>query len=279
MTSSYANFFEFGKSLNNNIAYTNSPANPLTYAIMPNYNTDFNHGPTAHWIRPFSTVSATYMKELANGMHGAKELWNTYCEAYLLANPSTYWMNMGAINSQAFAIINAASTPKNTVGQNLLRNALELHCIYYPGANFTREQFDPNIANSPYVSIANTLCDNCAAKIIFSPDPDNDRIIEKVLSMPTTCTDVLAYMWAALHPEKVRHVLHPHHITLKEPLTQKQKNSKLHQHLTSPKLQKYYEHWFKIIMKTLGEPCPCHKCTVNCYNRPHRYSPQHSPGS
>ena len=32
---SYAYFFEFGKSLNNNIHYVNDPANPLTYATNP----------------------------------------------------------------------------------------------------------------------------------------------------------------------------------------------------------------------------------------------------
>ena len=179
---SYANFFNFGKSLNNNIAYTNSPANPLTSTIMPNYNTQFNHGATARWSRTFSRESATYMKELAVGKHGANKVWNTYCEAYYLANPENTWPNLATINSSAFVSVNSQSIPQNSVGQNLLRNALELYCVHYPSATFTQEQYDPNIANSPIINVSDALSGNCPAMVTLPNNPDNDRLLNKVLT-------------------------------------------------------------------------------------------------
>ena len=252
MTYAYANFFDFGKSLNNNIAYTNDPANPLTYSIMPNYNTHFNHGPTAHFMSTYTTASTTYMKELAVGMHGADKIWNTYCQAYYRANPNRYWMNMGAINSQAFNLVNSVANPKNTVGQNLLRNALELYCIRYPSATFKQEQYDPNIANSPFINISTGLPGNCQAQIVLPADPDNDRLINQALQDPTACTDVLTYIWAAVMKKM------PGHLNLRQSL----KQSKLYDHLQSK--SKYYEYWLNVIMNGLGEPCNCSKADWPC---------------
>jgi len=241
---SYANFFNFGKSLNNNIAYTNSPANPLTSAIMPNYNTQFNHGATARWSRPYSRESATYMKELAVGRHGANGVWNTYAEAYYLANPENIRPNLATINSGAFTTINSQSIPQNSVGQNLLRNALELYCVHYPMATFTQEQYDPNIANSPIINVSTPLSGNCPAIVTLPKDPDNDRLLNKVLQDPTACTDVLVYIWAAVNN------VAPNHIRLRGSLNH---NSKLYQHLKHN--SSYYAGWFKVIMSVLGPVC------------------------
>ena len=205
--SKFLNFFEFGKSLNNNIHYVNDPANPLTYAIMPNYNTQFNHGPTAHFFRTYTKQSAIYMKELANGHHGANEYWNTYCQAYYLVNTEIR-INLGAINTYAFNIINSLSNPKNTVGQNLLRNALELHCVHYPSATYKKEHYDPNTPNSPIIHISHALCGNCPANIKFPKDPDNNNLIKAVLKDCLVCTDVLCYIWAAIFNPKNIYKIH-----------------------------------------------------------------------
>ena len=253
----YPTFFEFGKSLNNNIGNINDPANPLTYAIMPNYNTQFNHGPTANYFRTYSKQSAIYMKELANGYHGANENWNTYCKAYYDVNTETR-INLGTLNSLAFSTINSLSTPKNTVGQNLLRNALELYCIYYPNATFKQEQFDPNIANSPIIHVPHPLCGNCPAIIKFPKDPDNDKIINAVLQNPAVCTDVLCYIWAALfNPKNIYKIR-----LANSNLTPQQTNSKLYNYLKNQ--TNYFKKYFNIIMKALGDPCNCEKSHIQC---------------
>ena len=254
---SYANFFEFGKSLNNNIHYVNDPANPLTYAVMPNYNTQFNHGPTANYIRPYTESSTIYMKELANGLHGANEYWNTYCQAYYFVNTEIR-INLGSINRLAFGAINSLSTPKNTVGQNLLRNALELYCIHYPSATYKKEQYDPNIANSPIIKIPHSLCGNCPAIVKFPKYPDNDNIINAVLKDPLVCTDVLCYIWAAIfNPNNIYKIR-----LANANLTPQQKNSKLYKYLKDK--TNYFNYYFKIIMKALGDPCNCAKCHTRC---------------
>ena len=277
---SYANFFEFGKSLNNNIKYVNDPANPLTYTIMANYNAQFNHGSTANYSRPWNAASSVYMKELANGWHGAKKEWNTYCQAYYKSNTQRR-INLGAINRHAFASINTLSTPKNTVGQNLLRNALELHCVYYPSATFKKEQFDPNIANSPIIHIPHALCGNCHAIIYLQKHPNNNRIIKAVLKDPLACTDVLCYIWAAIfwptNPYGIR--LAKSRDSDIEPLTPTQSGSKLYKYLKSN--FDYFKCFFNIIMKALGKPCHCKKCQTGClYTFPndHHNSDHHHHG-
>ena len=253
----YANYFLFGKSLNNNIKFVNDPANPLTQAVMPNYNAQFNHGPTANFSRPYTGASAVYMKELANGWHGATEDWNTYCKAYYNINTEIR-INLGTLNAAAFIAIDSLSTPKNTVGQNLLRNALELHCVYYPSATFREEQYDPNIANSPIINMPNPLCGNCPAIIYLPDDPDKSRIIQAVLRDSHACTDVLCYIWAAIFKPN-----NPYGIRLaKNTLSHKHKSSQLHTHLENN--YKYFECYFNIIMKALGKPCDCVKCQTPC---------------
>jgi len=273
MATKYANFFKFGKSLNNNIGLVNDPANPLTQAIIPDYNTHFNHGPTAHWSRTWDSQSTAYMKELANGMHGATTDWNQYCETYYIVNTET-WPNVGAINAKAFTTINSIAIPKNTVGQNLLRNALELHCIYYPSATFKKVQFDPNIANSPIVNIPHLLCGNCPAIVYLTPDLDNNRIINAVLKDPLTCTDVLCYIWAALfHPNNESNI----RLSNKNRDNKAHTKSKLYQYLY--KHSQYFNNYFQYIMRALGEPCDCSKCqTVSMYtpqSQNHPYHPNH----
>jgi hypothetical protein len=271
MATKYANFFEFGKSMNNNIGYVNAPANPLTQAVIPDYNSHFNHGATTRWARTWDAQSTAYMKELANGWHGAKKDWNKYCETYYMINTDTFPPNLSAINSTAFTTINAMSVPKNTVGQNLLRNTLELLCIYYPSATFKREQFDPNIANSPIVHIPNTLCGNCPAIVYLPSDPDNSRIINAVLKDPFACTDVLCYIWAAtFHPHN-KYNIRLAEIALrgdkKQVHNKKYKTSKLYKFLHEKK--QYFSKYFEYIMNALGEP-ECIKCETMCaYNFPH----------
>ena len=266
MSTKYANFFEFGKSINNNIKFVNDPANPLTQAIIPDYNSHFNHGPTAHFSNTWDAQSAAYMKELANGWHGATEDWNQYCETYYMVNTQTFFPNLSAINATAFTTINAMAIPKNTVGQNLLRNSLELHCIHYPSATFSRQQYDPNIPNSPIVHIPHTLCGNCPAIVYLPSNPDDSRIINAVLNDPLACTDVLCYIWAA--------IFNPHNkynIRLADKnWADTHKNSKLYKHLLTH--VQYFSNYFKHIMHALGASCSCVKCQTGCM-----YTYKHHP--
>ena len=262
---SYANFFKFGSSINNNIKFVNDPANPLTQAVMPNYNTQFNHGPTANFSSTWAPMSVLYMKELAIGLHGAIEKWNTYCQAYYAINTDTTKPNLGAINARAFNAISSMINPPNTVGQNLLRNTLELYCIYYPSATFLQKQFDPNIANSPIIHIPTTICGNCPAIVHLPENPDDDRILNTVLNDPFACTDVLCYIWAALsgigHYSNIR-LSNPQWANGKMLNGKKRTESKLYKLFTDK--HKYYTYYFQHIMKVLGNPCDCAKCTQTC---------------
>jgi len=258
----YANIFAFGNAINNNIKYPNSAANPLTYAVMPNYNTQFNHGSTANYIRPWTEQSAIYMKELANGMHGATEYWNTYCQAYYAINKDTTKPNLGAINKNASRLFTYMANPANSVGQNLLRNTLELYCVHYPSAIFLKKPFDPNVANSPLINIPTTLCGNCPAIIHLPQNPDNDNILNAVLEDPLACTDVLCYIWAAIFRP-----FNPYNIRLADSEwanKRENKESKLHTFFSDNKKKKYYNRYFEHIMKALGESCNCAKCEKGC---------------
>ena len=137
---SYATYFNFGQSTNNNIKSPNDTSNPLTYCMLQTSNSKFIHGSTAAQYTPQCPECQTYMKEIAAGMHGYN-IWNDYCEAYSQLNTDTSWPNSSAINTQAFSIYNSSTKDKNTVGDNLIRNALELYCVKYSGYSFQHIPF------------------------------------------------------------------------------------------------------------------------------------------
>ena len=282
----YQTFFNFGKSLNNNIKFVNDAANPLTSAVIPSYNTQFNHGPTAFSSKTWDAESATFMKEYANGWHGANgKLWDKYCKSYWMSNQMIR-LNLSAINQNAFDAINSMSTPQNTVADNLLRNALELHCIYYPSATFTPVQYDPNIANSPFIHLPNILCGNCNAIVYLPQNTNDDRIIKHAIHHHSACIDVLAYIYMACKNANLfdstssdRGSLPPVHLMPHVMLapsvdTDSLRKSNLFKHLNDRK--PYYERMFNIIMQKLGSPSECRSCESQyCFYNISDFHPWH----
>ena len=250
---SYAQYLNFGQSTNNNIKSPNDTSNPLTYCMLQTCNSKFIHGSTAANYNPRCPECQTYMKEIATGLHGYK-VWNNYCEAYTQLNTDTIWANSSAINTMAFSIYNSSVINKNTVGDNLLRNALELYCVKYTGYNFQHIPFDPNVAASPYINIPNSLFNNCMAIVVLPNDIDNDPLISRVLQTPKICTDVLAYIWAAVFN------VAPQVVRLNKPLSKKFKGSKLYTHLA--KNHQCYQYLFSLFMEALGTPINCTR--VSC---------------
>ena len=109
--------------------------------------------------------------------------------------------------------------------------------------------FDPNVAASPYINLPSSTYNNCRAIVMLPKNPDQDRLIHKVLDNPQACTDVLAYIWAAVFN------VAPQVVTLTSPLSP---NSRLYKHLKEK--SKCYQYWFTLFMQALGDPITCTVC-------------------
>ena len=91
-------------------------------------------------------------------------------------------------------------TEKNSVGENLIRNTLELRFLNYLSTckNTQKSSFNPNVATSPYIHIWNGICGNCPVVINIPENIDDDIVLNRALLSPKACVDVFAYIWAAL---------------------------------------------------------------------------------
>jgi len=205
---SYTRFINFGSSTNNKIMFPEEPSNPLTYCLWNNSNSNYIHGATAYHYKPFCVECSTFMKEIGNGMHGYGP-WGTiningklqsYCEFYVQNNNENTQPNLSAINSEAFIVVNAIMKEKNSVGENLIRNTLELRFLNYLSACRSNKKvsFNPNIATSPYINIYNGICGNCPVIVNIPQNIDNDIIMNRALLCPKVSADVFAYIWAAI---------------------------------------------------------------------------------
>ena len=132
-----------------------------------------------------------YMADRCSGTYNVNETWDNYCDIYARVNQDTVRPNQGAINQTAAAIY--PSTRKSrTVGELLLRNSLERKFLLYPNWGVEMEQFDPNIANSPYYRLAKCSTSGAIVGHIDKSTIDNDPLMNAALNNDTACADVLA---------------------------------------------------------------------------------------
>ena len=212
----YSRFIDFGSSTNKKVMFPEEPSNPLTYCLWDNSNSNYVHGASAFNYKPFCVECSTFMKEIGNGMHGYGP-WGTlningklqsYCEFYLQNNQENTRPNLSAINNEAFKIANCMMKEKNTVGENLLRNTLELRFLNYLTSCESNDKisFNPNVASSPFIKIHDNVSGSCPVIINIPAEIDNDIIMNRALLSPNGCMDVFAYIWAAfanVMPNKV----------------------------------------------------------------------------
>ena len=89
------------------------------------------------YSRPYNKESSIYMKELANGWHGATEDWNTYCKAYYKINTEIR-INLGAINAHAFVAIDSLSTPKKYSRRKFITQCIRITLCILSQCNLYR---------------------------------------------------------------------------------------------------------------------------------------------
>lgn len=190
----YSTFGDFGSGMNKNVLNPMDQSNPLTYCIVPSYNSQFLHGSTSANLlyTPQGPGCMNYMSERCS------IVYDGFCRAYNTLNTDTSWPNTGAIDNLTRTIANSFLNIKPTTGQNMIRNAAERRFLVYPGICATSEPFDPNVANSPVVSRYNSS---------YSPGPigfknldnpasiDNDLLMEEVMKHWPTCLDVLVKIY------------------------------------------------------------------------------------
>lgn len=190
----YPTFSEFGSAMNKNVFNPMDQSNPLTYAIVPSFNTVFLHGSSSSNLlkTPYSPGSSNFMAERCS------IVYDGFCEGYKIQNTDTYWANTAAIDNLTMNIAKNYLKVKVTVGQSMIRNAAERRFLTYSNVTQYMEPFDPNVANSPLVTrysqtynigrIGYKNLDNPAAI-------DNDQLMMAVCENWPACFDVLTKIY------------------------------------------------------------------------------------
>lgn len=183
----YSTISNLGKS----VGYHTEQANPLTYCLSPNYNSQWIHGSTTTNLldTPQCEPCQLYMSERC------AMKWDEACDLYYKNNQDTFWPNLGGIDlvSQKRANNFLQYTP--TTGENMVRNSVEKRFFVYPGAVHQYVPFDPNMASSPMITKIQP--DNMTPKWIFHPMAmgtlhDEDHFTNIMLANSKPCFDLLA---------------------------------------------------------------------------------------
>lgn len=183
----YSTISNLGRSVN----YHTEQADPLTYCLYPNYNSEFIHGSTVSNLlsSPQSDSCQVYMSERC------AEKWDEACDVYFKKNQDTFWPNMGAVDllSQKRANNFLQFTP--TTGENMIRNAVEKRFFIYPTATVEKVPFDPNMASSPFIT--RIFVDNMSPTWALHPMAvgnihDNDHYTNLMLQNSKVCFDLIA---------------------------------------------------------------------------------------
>lgn len=193
---SYPKFIDFGKGINKNVSIPTNDSNPLTYCMFPTLNAQFVHGSTSAGMlyAPYSPACQAFMKDYCSNNYDG------FCEAYNILNVDRYWPNSVGRDIQAQSYANSFQGFFPTVGENMIRNVVHNHFIFFPNTVKTIEQFDKNVANSPLVSYENNYV-NESSFVINLSDPEQIQRDPKVnLMMQNTraCFDVLARIYLAI---------------------------------------------------------------------------------
>lgn len=191
MSAQYNTFYEFGKSINNQVESPFNSSNPLTYCLTPTLGSQFMHGSTSSRLLYDTNNHAceSYMSQRC-----AKE-WDGFCESYQLLNIDSYWPNDAPIDARAFTFAQGfLRNNRPTVGQILVRNSVNIRFLHYPSLYYSEEPFDPNVANSPLIRRYSNY--NTGPSIIKPiGDIDKNEHVLLMLKNPKVCFDVLARLY------------------------------------------------------------------------------------
>ncbi len=166
----------------------NSSTNdPLTYCLVQNWDKNFTHSPTGDLFGPYSEKCQLFMAERCS-----KE-WDGFCEYYYQNQNTQQYPN----TVQGCDSVNDVVCKGLTVGETLLTNAAERRFCKFPGCTMKSEPFDPNIANSPWITYRVGNCDtgnqNCVGVCTVDPRTiDQDSVMNKCLENPKACMTTLA---------------------------------------------------------------------------------------
>jgi len=193
---SYPRFIDFGKGINDQVNDPVNASNPLTYCVFPTVNAQFVHGSTSSNLlySPESPACQAFMTDYCSNKYDG------FCETYRVMNVDTYWPNNVGIDTAAQTAANQFQKFNPSVGENLIRNIAHRSFIFFPNKKYTRQQFDPNVANSPFISYTCPSVTEASHVInLSSPDMANNHPhVKLMLENPKVCFDVLARIYLAV---------------------------------------------------------------------------------
>lgn len=185
----YSRISDLGRS----VQYKSEQANPLTYCLYPNYNSQWIHGSTS-----VNLLNTPYCDPCQNLMADrCANNWDEACDIYVNHNCDTTWPNTGAIDVIAQRKASQFLNFSPSTGDNLIRNSVERSLFSFPNSNVRLVQFDPNVADSPlYKSYStNSLSPTWTLHqdILTSQKlHDNHPHVKLMLENPQACFDLLA---------------------------------------------------------------------------------------
>lgn len=189
--SNYTKFINFGNQINKQVESPFNSANPLTYCLFPTLSSQFTHGSTSSNLLygTYNPSCELYMAERC------ATNWDSFCNVYVEKNPDDYYPNNGVINRDSYLLAQTyLKNNKPTVGEMLVRNAVNLRFLDFPTLRGEKEPFDPNVANSPMITYYRN--NNSGISIIKKIENVNENIhVHKMLENQAVCFDVLARLY------------------------------------------------------------------------------------
>lgn len=201
----YAQLWNLGHHLNPKVMNPVDPANPLTYSIVPTFNSMFLHGGGISTLnnRTWSRAAQNYMAEYCAGGTDASNPqcpWDGFCEAYRLLNTDTVWANSAVVDTQAYTTTLRFLDYTPTQGEQLVHNAAERRFLRFVSTTMYEEPFDYTVANSPKVRYYSHLYvpGPCVVQNLTDPAAvEADSVVRKMLEFPSACLDVLVRIYLA----------------------------------------------------------------------------------
>jgi len=196
-TGTYSSFGHFGSSRNRNVFDPYDAANPLSYSIIPSFNTLFLHGPTgdnASIYRVWAPNCQTFMAE-----YGAIHPGNPFVKAYLSINQDQYWPNTAVIDKMAMNLCYQAYRIQPCLGEMMMHNACERRYLQWATTTFSYQPFDPSVANSPMIRVyaPTSLLGRPRLRQEFFKDPDQEWWIDQMMENPNPVLDIWVRFYSA----------------------------------------------------------------------------------
>jgi len=186
----YSKYIQFGKALNPAVQNPDNASNPLTYCMYPSLSSQFIHGSTSggQLYSNTNTACSQYMVERCS------KKWDQYCDAFVELNPDSYWPNMGVVDKQAYENAKLFWNLQTSVGEDLIRNTMYARYILPRGTFVSKQPFDPNVANSPTITVYDTDMPYYS-KVVGLDNPAQirkDTYLPMMIRNAKLCWDVLA---------------------------------------------------------------------------------------